>query len=171
LFFGLPMTFFADRAAMLLMPRNALQNDNREQEILPMALEQLRAEIAMLVRQMEDEPEDIHELHARIRSKLNEIKAMGLPLPDDLVALERRLDGEERAIARAPAPAETERAPRRTVRRKAAKRPAAKKAKAAKAAKKTTRSAAKKSARRPAKAKKTARRSAAKKARRGGRRR
>jgi hypothetical protein len=139
-----------------------------------MALEQLRAEIAMLVQQMEDEPEDIHELHARIRSKLNEIKAMGLPLPDDLVALERRLDGEERAIARAPGPTETERAPRRAVRRKAAKRPAAKKAKkakkAAKAARKTARSA-KKSARRPAKAKKTARRSAARKARRGGRRR
>jgi ribosomal protein L12E/L44/L45/RPP1/RPP2 len=40
-----------------------------------MALEQLRAEIEMLVQQMDNQPEDIHELHARIRSKLNEIKA------------------------------------------------------------------------------------------------
>jgi hypothetical protein len=142
-----------------------------------MALEQLRAEIAMLVQQMEDEPEDIHELHARIRSKLNEIKAMGLPLPDDLVTLERRLDGEERAAARGVRASDTgvtERAPRPAGRRppaKRAKRPAAKKAKkAAKAAKKSGRSAARKS-RRPAKAAKKARGSTAKKAKRGGRRR
>ena len=142
-----------------------------------MALEQLRAEIAMLVQQMEDEPEDIHELHARIRSKLNEIKAMGMPLPDDLVALERRLDGEERAAARTVRASDvgvTEGVPRRTGRRppaKRAKRPAAKKAKkAAKAAKKAGRSTARKSSR-PAKAAKKARGSAARKAKRGGRRR
>jgi hypothetical protein len=148
-----------------------------------MALEQLRAEIAMLVQQMEGEPEDIHELHARIRSKLNEIKAMGMPLPDDLVALERRLDGEERAAARsarASGAGVTESVPRRTARRPPAKRakpPVARKAKkAAKATKKTAtakkagRSAPRKT-RRPAKAAKKARGSAAKKAKRGGRRR
>jgi hypothetical protein len=142
-----------------------------------MALEQLRAEIAMLVQQMEGEPEDIHELHARIRSKLNEIKAMGMPLPDDLVALERRLDGEERAAARsarASGAGVTESVPRRTARRPPAKRakpPVARKAKkAAKAAKKAGRSAPRKT-RRPAKAAKKARGSAAKKAKRGGRRR
>jgi hypothetical protein len=64
-----------------------------------MAFEQLRAEIERLVQQMEEEPQDIHELHARIRGKLNELKATGMPLPDDLVALERRLDREERAPA------------------------------------------------------------------------
>lgn len=138
-----------------------------------MALEQLRAEIAMLVQQMENEPEDIHELHARIRGKLNEIKAMGMPLPDDLVALERRLDGEQRAAARQETPrtarrATTGRAGRQPTARRAAR--SAKKAKrpAAKAASKAKKSAAKKS-KRPAKAAKKARGSAAKKSKRSAR--
>lgn len=139
-----------------------------------MALEQLRAEIAMLVQQMENEPEDIHELHARIRSKLNEIKAMGMPLPDDLVALEKRLDGEERAAARQEAP-RTARA-RPTTRRggrqqpaKRAARPAARKAKRpAKAAAKAKKSAAKKSKRSATGAKK-GRSSSAKKSKRSAR--
>jgi hypothetical protein len=153
-----------------------------------MAFEQLRAEIAMLLQQMDNEPEDIHELHARIRSKLNEIKAMGMPLPDDLVALERRLDGQERRSSRQDQSSGTEPAessPRRAGRRKSAKRAkrpakaakkargsAAKKSKrpAAKAAKKTRGSAAKKS-KRPAGTARKSRGSAAKKSRRTGRRR
>ena len=133
-----------------------------------MAFEQLRAEIAMLVQQMDNEPEDIHELHARIRSKLNEIKAMGMPLPDDLVVLERRLDGQERRASRqdqssGTEPAET--SPRRAGRRKSAKR-AKQPAKAAKAAKKARGSAASKSKRPAAKAAKKTRGSAAKKSKR-----
>jgi type IV secretory pathway VirB10-like protein len=134
-----------------------------------MALEQLKAEIAMLVQQMEDEPEDIHELHARIRSKLAEIKAMGMPLPDDLTALERRLDREERASTEQASPAAPrKRAPRRAVSRqpaKRAKRSAAKKAKRS-PAKKAKRSAAKKSKRSAAK---KARGSSAKKSKRARR--
>jgi hypothetical protein len=153
-----------------------------------MAFEQLRAEIAMLVQQMDNEPEDIHELHARIRSKLNEIKAMGMPLPDDLVVLERRLDGQERRASRQDQSSGTEPAeisPRRAGRRKSAKRAkrpakaakkargsAAKKSKrpATKAAKKTRGSAAKKS-KRPAGTARKSRGSTAKKSRRTGRRR
>jgi hypothetical protein len=136
-----------------------------------MAFEQLRAEIAMLVQQMDNEPEDIHELHARIRSKLNEIKAMGMPLPDDLVVLERRLDGQERRASRqdqssGTEPAET--SPRRAGRRKSAKR-AKQPAKAAKAAKKARGSAASKSKRPAAKAAKKSRGSAAKKSKRPAR--
>jgi hypothetical protein len=144
-----------------------------------MAFEQLKAEIAMLVQQMEDEPEDIHELHARIRSKLAEIKAMGMPLPDDLISLERRLDREERsAYSEEPVlPAgQPKGAPRRAVRRQPAKRakpPVAKKAKRA-PAKAAKRSAAKKSKRSAAKkakgsAAKKARGSTAKKSKRAGR--
>jgi hypothetical protein len=114
-----------------------------------MAFEQLRAEIERLVQQMQDEPEDIHELHARIRSKLNEIKATGMPLPDDLVALERRLDRDERAPAAqtAEAGAEERRVMRTSRGRvaKTAKRPV-------KAAKKAARAGAKKSKRRATKA-------------------
>lgn len=114
-----------------------------------MAFEQLRAEIEQLVQQMENEPEDIHELHARIRSKLNELKATGMPLPDDLVALERRLDREERRPMGQVSDtgiAEPRRArPRRSRPAKTARRPA-------KAAKKTARTGARKSKRPVAKA-------------------
>ena len=114
-----------------------------------MAFEQLRAEIERLVQQMENEPEDIHELHARIRSKLNELKATGMPLPDDLVALERRLDREERASSSQMSEAGTEeRGPPRTRR----SRPAKKAKRPAKVAKKTARSSAKKAKRSAAKA-------------------
>jgi hypothetical protein len=139
-----------------------------------MALEQLRAEIAMLVQQMDDEPEDIHELHARIRSKLNEIKAMGMPLPDDLVVLERRLDAEERRAVRAQAP-QTQLPEGRTAKRpvKRAKRGAAKKAKRPAKVAKTAKKAARKSrgskkSKRPAK---KARGSSAKRSRRSSSRR
>src|SRR5688500_20412224 len=93
-----------------------------------MAFEQLKAEIAMLVQQMEDEPEDVHELHARIRQKLAEMKATGQPLPDDLVDLERRLDSEERGAARSRASSADQQPTSRPSRRQAAgrsRRPAA----------------------------------------------
>lgn len=109
-----------------------------------MAFEQLRAEIERLVQQMENEPEDIHELHARIRSKLNELKATGMPLPDDLVALERRLDRDERASSVQTSEGGIEERRATPTRRS---RPASRAKRPAKAAKKTARSGAKKSKR------------------------
>jgi hypothetical protein len=57
-----------------------------------MAFENIKAEIAMLLSEMVNQPEDNHEVHEQLREKLNEIRAMGMPLPDDLVELEKRLD-------------------------------------------------------------------------------
>lgn len=59
-----------------------------------MALEELKAQIALLLTSLEDNPEDEKELHELIRQKLAQYKAMGLPLPDDLVALEKKLDAD-----------------------------------------------------------------------------
>jgi hypothetical protein len=125
-----------------------------------MAFEQLRAEIEQLVQLMDNEPEDIHELHARIRSKLNELKATGMPLPDDLVALERRLDREERRSSTQASDSGAQE-PRQT--RPARSRPARTAKRSAKAARKAPRSGAKKSARSTAK---TSRRTGAAKAKR-----
>jgi len=66
-----------------------------------MAFEQLKAELALLLNQMENQPEDRHELYLQIREKLNEMRAFGMPLPDDLVRLERELEAEFRAEERA----------------------------------------------------------------------
>ena len=57
-----------------------------------MAFEDLKAEIALLLTQMENQPEDQHELYLQIREKLNEMRAFGLPLPDDLVLLDKELE-------------------------------------------------------------------------------
>ena len=62
-----------------------------------MAFERLRAEISLLVSQMEYQPRDKHELYLQLREKLNELRATGMPLPDDLLELERTLEAEFKA--------------------------------------------------------------------------
>jgi hypothetical protein len=57
-----------------------------------MAFEDIKARIALLVEEMVKRPTDAHEIHETLREQLNELKAMGMPLPDDLVALEKRLE-------------------------------------------------------------------------------
>jgi hypothetical protein len=59
-----------------------------------MAFEGKKAEIALLLAALQDAPEDKHELYLRIVQKLNELKAYGMPLPADLVELERHLEAE-----------------------------------------------------------------------------
>lgn len=59
-----------------------------------MAFEELKAELALLFEQMVNQPEDAHELAETIREKLSAMRAGGLPLPDDLVALEQRLNSD-----------------------------------------------------------------------------
>ncbi|HYJ57809.1 MAG TPA: hypothetical protein VEW64_00430 [Methyloceanibacter sp.] len=66
-----------------------------------MAFENLKAELALLLNQMENQPGDRHELYLQIREKLNEMRAFGMPLPDDLVRLERELEAEFKAEERA----------------------------------------------------------------------
>jgi hypothetical protein len=57
-----------------------------------MALEDIKAQISLLLEQMVNQPEDEHELLEQVREKLNELRAMGMPLPTDLVALEKQLE-------------------------------------------------------------------------------
>jgi hypothetical protein len=57
-----------------------------------MAFDDLEAELALLINQMNTQPENPHDLYLRIMEKLNEFKALGLPLPDDLVRVERELE-------------------------------------------------------------------------------
>lgn len=57
-----------------------------------MALEDIKAQIALLLEEMVNQPEDEHELLEQVREKLAELRAMGMPLPEDLVALEKQLE-------------------------------------------------------------------------------
>lgn len=56
-----------------------------------MAFEDVTAEIGVLLTRMQNEPEDVHELHLQLMEKLNELKAFGLPIPEDLKELEAAL--------------------------------------------------------------------------------
>jgi len=62
-----------------------------------MAFEDLKAELALLISQMENQPEDRHELYLQIRERLNEMRAFGMPLPEDLVKFEEQLEAQFKA--------------------------------------------------------------------------
>ncbi len=57
-----------------------------------MAFEDIKAEIALLFQQMVNQPQDAHEIREIVREKLNALRASGLPLPADLVELEKRIE-------------------------------------------------------------------------------
>ncbi|MEQ1651524.1 MAG: hypothetical protein ABL897_03460 [Hyphomicrobium sp.] len=59
-----------------------------------MAFDDLKMKISLLLTEMQNEPEDRHELYLQLREKLSELKAVGMPLPDDLVILEQELENE-----------------------------------------------------------------------------
>ncbi|HWK37737.1 MAG TPA: hypothetical protein VNR88_02370 [Hyphomicrobium sp.] len=59
-----------------------------------MAFDDVKAELGILLTRMQNEPQDRHELYLQLMEKLNELRAYGMPLPADLVALEKGL-GEE----------------------------------------------------------------------------
>ncbi len=59
-----------------------------------MAFDDLKAELGILMTQMQTQPEDRHELDLQLMEKLNEIKAFGMPLPQDLVEMEKALEAE-----------------------------------------------------------------------------
>lgn len=54
----------------------------------------IMAEIAGLMNEIETRPANRHELYLALRAKLNELRAMGMPVPDDLVRFERELEAE-----------------------------------------------------------------------------
>jgi len=56
-----------------------------------MAFEDLKAQISLLVSQINNQPEDVHELYEVLHQKLNELRATGQALPQDLVELEQRM--------------------------------------------------------------------------------
>lgn len=59
-----------------------------------MAFERLTAELSLLLAEVEKAPKNKHELYLEIHEKLQEMRGLGLPLPSDLEALEKRLEAE-----------------------------------------------------------------------------
>jgi hypothetical protein len=59
-----------------------------------MAFEDLIVKINLLLSQMQNNPEDAHEMLEQVHLELNQLKATGQPLPNDLVRLEKQLEQE-----------------------------------------------------------------------------
>ena len=59
-----------------------------------MAFDDIRMQIIDLLERMTNQPHDLHELEEMVRERLNQLKAEGMPLPEDLVALEKKLEAE-----------------------------------------------------------------------------
>lgn len=60
-----------------------------------MAFEALKIQAYMILDEIAARPADRHILQENLREKLSELRAMGLPLPQDLVDLERALEQDE----------------------------------------------------------------------------
>lgn len=58
---------------------------------------ELMAALNLLAEQLDHQPDDLHEVHMKIREMINELKATGMPVPEDLVRfdeeLTRRVEG------------------------------------------------------------------------------
>ena len=65
-----------------------------------MAFEELIARINLLLSDMENQADDAHEILEQIHMELNQLRATGQPLPEDLVELENRLEREFESIAK-----------------------------------------------------------------------
>ncbi len=59
---------------------------------------ELLAAINLLAQGLEHQPDDLHEVHFKVKELLDELRSTGMPLPDDLVEFEKyltkRVDGE-----------------------------------------------------------------------------
>ena len=49
------------------------------------------AAINLLVQQLDHDADDLHEVQFKLHELLSQLKATGMPLPEDLVELERLL--------------------------------------------------------------------------------
>jgi hypothetical protein len=56
--------------------------------------QELEAALSLLMQRIEGEIGDIHEIYQQITQVLNGMRAYGMPLPEDLVRLEKELAEE-----------------------------------------------------------------------------
>ncbi|MCP4934278.1 MAG: hypothetical protein GY927_08765 [bacterium] len=57
-----------------------------------MSFEKLQTEISLLLMEMKNQPQDVHELHEVLREKINQMRAFGMPIPADFLELEKKLE-------------------------------------------------------------------------------
>ena len=61
---------------------------------MAMDRDEIEAAVSLLLDEMEGEWGDRHEIFLRIQQTLEQMRAMGMPLPEDLVRMEEELAAE-----------------------------------------------------------------------------
>ena len=56
--------------------------------------QELEAALSLLIDELEGDQGDRHEIYMRLRTIFQSMRAMGIPLPDDLLRLEEKLVAE-----------------------------------------------------------------------------
>lgn len=56
--------------------------------------QELEAALSLLMQRIEGEPDDLQEIYLQLTQVLNSMRAYGMPLPEDLVRLEKELEEE-----------------------------------------------------------------------------
>ena len=62
-----------------------------------MGKQEIEAAVLELLEEMEGDLGDDHEIYMKLRQTLNSMRAMGMPLPDDLLRMEKDLSAEFKA--------------------------------------------------------------------------
>lgn len=61
---------------------------------MPMTDSELQAAISLLIDEMEGDLGDRHEIWLRLQTLIHQIRATGMPVPEDLKRMERELEEE-----------------------------------------------------------------------------
>jgi hypothetical protein len=61
--------------------------------------EQLKAALSLLLDEMDGESEDSHEIYLRLTMPLNQMRALNMPVPEDLAQMEADMSKEFAAEA------------------------------------------------------------------------
>ena len=59
-----------------------------------MNADELEAEISYLLSQMQNQPEDRHELYLKLQERVHKMQAYGMPIPEDLSRFLSELEQE-----------------------------------------------------------------------------
>lgn len=57
-------------------------------------IQEIEAAIMELMEEVDREPEDAHEIYERLQQILASMRATGMPVPDDLLQMEKDLSAE-----------------------------------------------------------------------------
>ena len=62
-----------------------------------MPFESLKASIYLLLDEMTNQPEDLHQLQEELREKISEFRTLGMPIPNDFIQAEKDLSRQLKA--------------------------------------------------------------------------